>query len=133
MATIAKLKNVNTREVREKVWRYLLDCSGEHDLADDAAIAQHIADRFYKEYCFENNMGKMPNHHERLSSWLQCLALPVDHNYHKIMDKYADIHACEVSDFSDKQWEKLCEDWWKFLGLKLLQMFKHYKVNEDWR
>jgi len=133
MATIAELKNVNTREIREKVWRYIIDCTVEHGYVEDKDVAQHIADRFHSEHCHPNEMKAIMNDHERITVWLQGLALMTDYTYHDIMSKYAEWHECEVSDFSDKQWEKLCEDWWKFLGLKLLQMFRHYRVTEHWK
>lgn len=121
-------KNINSREIKFKVWRYLADSTYDVEFTDAqiADAAKHIWQRFDTEYNFKQNRQRYPMLQQRVAEWLAGLPLGIDYTYHDIIERSKAWHDM---DFTEEQAGKICENWFKFLAFKLVQMWQYYDVD----
>ena len=119
-------KNINSKEMKHLVWNYLGE--GCYDFEDERLDAQaaHILERFRSEFNFSQNIRRIPNRHERVADWLAGLPLGIDYTYFDIITTSDAWHDMT---FTDEQAEMICNDWFKFLAFKLIQMWQHFDLD----
>lgn len=130
MTIDTRLKRTNTREFRGMVFAYLADADSsfeETGMTDTMTNrAKHMWNRFNSEYNYPENQIRIPSLQLRVAEWLSGLALSVDFTYSDII---ATAEHWRESTLTDEQAERICEQWFKFLAMSLLQMWKRYDVD----
>ena len=109
-------------ELDRTVKTYLLTAMSE----DSDGIQYNIVDsigmvecRFYAEYGHEISRQGL---HGAIREWLMGLALPIDYNNYDILN-LAVLWQSIPADYSEKQVDKILENYWSFMAHKLLQLF----------
>ena len=85
--------------------------SGLMDYEGDKPV-QRIYERFTSEYGW--NIKRI-GFYKALTEWLQGLALDIPYNYHDIMETFGLP-------------EKQCESYWRFMAIRLQELFKDEKL-----
>lgn len=124
------MQNVNkTAAYKETVFNYLcdaLDDFEEYGVPDtQEERAKIIASRFESEHNYGANIRRYPNLQERIADWLAGLPLNIDHYYSDILRIHSDWAGCN---FTDKQAEKLQDEWFNFLAMKLIQLWRRHNI-----
>lgn len=119
------MKNTHTKEFRAIVQRYLLDSIIDDTQPNDKARAQYIFDQFTAEYDYPDNRVCSPNRQKRVSQWLAGLALNIAYSYSDIIELSEQWHECKLT---DKQADKLVDEWFNFMAFKLIQLWGDYKI-----
>jgi len=119
------VKNTNTKAFKMMVFRYLIDSAYDCDGMTDRQIVQHIYDRWQAEYCYEYNLQRYGNGRDNLKEWLAGLPLNIDFYNGDIVKITEQWHETTLS---DSQAQRVIDNWFQFLAMKLLQLFKHYKI-----
>lgn len=112
------MQNTNTKAFRQKVYTYLLDCA-------DGLTPAEIWDRFNAEYNYPANKVRHPNLQARVAEWLSGLALMTEYTCKDIIARCEDWHECTLT---QRERDMVCERWFQFLALKLLQLWAAHKV-----
>lgn len=124
------MKNTNTKQFRNTVYAYLTDSAYSFDetgLPDTQANrASHIWERFDSEYNYSQNRARYPSTQARVASWLSGLPLHIDYTYCDIITRAEQWHDCTLT---DKQRDMVCERWFDFLAMKMLQMWQLYGID----
>lgn len=124
------MKNTNTNAFKEKVFSYLLDCIDPEAYDVDAKTnAQKVAffvGCIYKEYGHE--LVRVGNKQKWIASYFAGLptACMIDYTYYNIIEVCKKWH--EVEDFTPKQQDMLCDNWFNFMAFKMIQLCRAYKV-----
>lgn len=114
------MKNTNTNEFRQTVYKYLCDSVYDFE-GNQAETAKHICERFESEYNYKQNRQRLPNLQNRVAEWLAGLPLNIDYTYAGIIATAEKWHDCKLT---ESQADMICERWFAFLAMRLLQLWK---------
>ncbi len=114
-------------ELSKTVKRYILDrvdASG-YDIAEPETDKEKVAfihDNFYAEMGWRVNQAGEPR---ALVDWYQglCSTVSIEFYNHDIIDR-AIIWGSLPADHTERQADKILENWWKLLATKTNQMFQ---------
>lgn len=118
------MKNTNTNEFKETVFAYICDSVYDFE-GDQSTTAQHIRDRFESEFNYSQNRTRYPNMQRRIANWLAGLPLNIAYTYHDITEIAEKWHNCTLT---EKQRETVQENWFNFLAMKTLQLWRKHNV-----
>ena len=115
--------NTSTNEFRAIFNQFIIDCCENDEqsitTAKDAYI--YIKERFNSEYRHKQTM-------QGLIDWLQGLAIHTPFCYCDIID-LAKSWGTLNKDASEKQEEKICNNYWNFLANKIVMFARKDRVN----
>ena len=109
-------------ELDRTVKSYLLRAMAEDSEGNQYTIVGSIAmvrDRFYSEYGHDIPRYGLQG---AIREWLMGLALPIEFYNYDIL-KLAVSWGSLPEDFSERQADKILENYWGFIANKLLQLF----------
>jgi hypothetical protein len=115
---------------------YILDCISTEgrelsvEPKTDKERLQFLFDTFRDEYLYEANIKRYGSKENCFKEWIMALpsSFNVDFENYKIIliaQKWGSLPEI----FTDKQAEKIIENWFNFLSVKTFQLMKHNKVN----
>jgi len=125
-------------ELDKKAKLYLLDAMRSHlegyaftikdiEAMDSKEVANQTRCIFIHEYSWQLERYGVTR---ALTEWLQGLALPIDYNCYDIIQLAKDWGAIPEN-ATEKQEEKICDNYWSFLANKLNQLFDGYRVPQE--
>lgn len=121
------MKNTNSKEFKAKVFGHFSDIlSGEDmdlSLETDLDKALYVKSRIEGEY---EHVIRQKGIYKAVAEWLSGLAINIDYSYHDIIKRAESWHECELN---EKQADMVCERWFDFMGLKLIQYCEKQGVN----
>ena len=131
---MAKMKNTNTKEFRAMMFAYLADATPDDEgvLETERDKAQRIKDKFTSEYDHAYERQRTPNEQQRIAGWLAGLPLMIDYANGDIIERCEEWHGVKLD---DKQAERVVSNWFHFMAMQVLKMWKHHNVttgNKDW-
>ena len=131
-------KNYTRTQVTAMINEYLLECTpsidelkNEYDLiaiSDKDRVNYAYAD-FQRGANYPYNLKQFPNEQMRLSDYLQGLPgmLSVYYTNYDIL-QFAVKTGAIPENYTDKQADKILDNWWSFIACKFLQL--HTKINK---
>ncbi len=131
LSTPSKVKT-NSSTFLAKINPYLLGAisSDDKDFANDTAKLQHVADCFKSEYCYEYNLQRYPNHQVRFAEWLKGLpsCYSIDYENYRIIELAKEWGSLPLN-ATDKQEDKILDNWFSFIAFKTFQLMRKHKVS----
>jgi hypothetical protein len=120
------LLNTNTKKYKEnisiEIFKALDDCGDTH-----REKLQTMVDRFDKEFNYKNNQLRYPNLQDRFADWLQGGAIDLPLYYYDITKMARRVH--ETALFTDKEVEKIHENFYNHMAVHCLRLATEYKIN----
>ena len=121
-------------ELDQTVKLYILDCIDNNDYSQKvlATTAQKIA---FVESCFNKEYGHeiaLVGRQNAVMSWLQGLpsVLNIEFMNYKILE-LAEKWGSLPPNASEKQQDKILDNYWNFMAAKLCQLFDGYRIPVD--
>ena len=117
-----------TKEQKENYNKYFIDCIDidEETNETDADKIIYLRDRFYSEYGWNiKRIGEQ----KAMIEWLQGLAVNIPYLNHTII-KLAIRFESITEEATDKEKEKILDNYWIFVGNIYLKLFKQYSLYE---
>ena len=114
-------------ELDRKAKIYILQCIAEDSEGNHYNIAdsiEHVKTRFISEFGHEIKRRGEP---AALREWLMGLALPIDFYNYDIL-KLAHAWGSLPDNATEKQEDKIMDNYWNFMATKLHQLFNDYRV-----
>lgn len=111
-------------ELSKAAKKYLID-SIAWDECDDMTAAEKIAfckSEFERVANYPYNIKRFPNEQNRLADWLAGLPISIAYTNYDIL-QLAVAWGSIPADYSEKQAEKILENYFNFMAAKLLQLF----------
>jgi len=122
-------KQISTASKNHPVFPYLISCISEEIEGTTAERIQEVLRRFEIEYNYPDNKKRYPNLQARFAEWLMGLpCLQVDF-YHFDMIKLAKAWGALPENATEKQCDKITENWFSFMACKWFQLCKFNKVD----
>ena len=121
-------------ELDKKAKLYLLDAMRSYleddyeiDTFNNNEIIDFIKSSFYSTHQWSiDRYGRQKS----LTDWLQGLALPIDFYYCDIIQLAKDWGSIPHN-ATQKQEDKICDNYWSFMANKLGQLFDGYRVPKE--
>jgi len=121
-------------ELDKKAKLYLLDAMRSYleddyeiDTFNNNEIIDFIKSDFYSTHQWSiDRYGRQKS----LTDWLQGLALPIDFYYCDIIQLAKDWGSIPHN-ATQKQEDKICDNYWSFMANKLGQLFDGYRVPKE--
>jgi hypothetical protein len=121
-------------ELDKKAKLYLLDAMRSYleddyeiDTFNNNEIIDFIKSSFYSTHQWSiDRYGRQKS----LTDWLQGLALPIDFYYCDIIQLAKDWGSIPQN-ATQKQEDKICDNYWSFMANKLGQLFDGYRVPKE--
>lgn len=120
----------STKNLDELVKRYILDnvdgAGYGVTITSDREAIQFLKDTFYAEYGF---FAARDGEHKALAEWLKGLPSAINlpfYNY-AILEFAVQTGSLEP-DYSERQADKILENYWDFMANKIGQMFRGYRL-----
>lgn len=126
--------NTNSGIFYAKINPYLMDAISTEGydkiIETDKNKLQHVADCFKSEYCHPENMRRYPNHQNRFAEWLKGLpsCYNIDFENYRILE-LAQEWGSLSPDATEKQQDKILENWFNFIALKTFQLMRKNNVS----
>tara|TARA_R100000541_G_scaffold58992_1_gene71331 strand:- start:2664 stop:3104 length:441 start_codon:yes stop_codon:yes gene_type:complete len=117
------LRNIDTEQINSDLY------PNEYE---STKKLMYVMDCFDSEYNHEYNRRRYPNHQDRFEQWLSglpsCLNLPC--YYYDMIGLAKALH--EVEELTEKQRDKICNNFFKHVAYMFLQIFrKHMEQEKD--
>ena len=114
------MKNTNTAEFKNIVWRYIADCviDCEAENMTQSEKFAYLRERFKKEFNYSANVVRYPNLQKRVAEWLAGLAIGIEFYNFDIIARAEKWHECKLT---DAQSDRIVENWFDFIAFKLIQ------------
>jgi hypothetical protein len=121
---------VKTNSKNHPVFAYLLTTVSEEFEGTTAERLQQVCEAFNSEYNYPDNKKRYRNLQQRFAEWLMGLpnALNVEYRNHAILE-LAKQWGSIPQDATEKQEDKIIENWFNFAAIKFFQLCKFYKVD----
>lgn len=126
-------KRISTKELNEKVYKYILQSiDGEGydvDLRTDEERIRFLFNTFFSEYGYNIDRYGMQG---AFREW--CMGLPSCFNIaftNFDIIQLAKLWGSIPIDATDRECERIVENYFNFITVKTFQLFKKYKVNTD--
>lgn len=114
------MKNTNSKQFKQMVFNYLADSLYDFE-GDYLERVARIKEKFTVEYDYPDNRRRTPNKQDRIAEWLAGLPLSIDYSNVDIIARAEQWHETKLT---DKQAEKIVDNWFNFLAFKTLQMWE---------
>jgi len=103
---------------------HILDSMCDHSHLSNEEKAAHIKQRFHSECGHEiSRYGELT----ACTPWLQGLALNIEYMNHEIIELAKEWGSLE-HDATEKQEQKILDNYWSFMANKCLQLMRGYRV-----
>lgn len=120
--------SMNSKESRNMIFRYILDsvrdCEAEN--MNDTEKAAYLWARFESEHNYADNRKRVPNLQARVAEWLSGLAIGIAYTNADIVSLAEEWQDCKLS---DKQAERVIDNYFSFMAFKVMQLCKAHSVN----
>ena len=129
------MKKLSTKELNQKAYKYLLDAidSQGYDVSTetDKEKLQFLYNTFTKEYCFPNNLKYYGSVYKTFENWLMGLpsCFNIEFMNYEILNLYKSWYNLDV--LTEKQENKILDNYWNFITVKTFQLFKKFKINQN--
>lgn len=122
------MTNMNTKATRETIFRYILDSVRDCEAEDmnDSDKAAYLWARFESEYNYADNRERIPNLQARVAEWLSGLAIGIEYTNAGIV---ALAEEWQGRKLSDKQAERVINNYFSFMAFKVMQLCKAHGIN----
>ena len=133
---------MTTKELNQKFFNYILDIvisaedvkieySKEIENTEAARLA-FVVECFNQEYWHEYNRRRYVNPVRGFSEWLMGLpsVIHIDFYNYRILEIAVQFGSLPA-DFTEKQGEKIINNWFNLIANKFFQLCKRHKVNTD--
>jgi len=127
-------KNPRDYKVNGKQFSYVLDCisdcsyiaDGYKTCEDDKSLVSMFFSCYEEEFNYEYNKIRFPNEADRIGDYLQGLPGCMNFDFYPedIIKVGKSCGYCKT----EKQCEKFVENWFTQLGVKLLQLKRHFDI-----
>ena len=114
-------------ELDRTVKQYILSCISEDSEGNQYNIIdsiEHVKTRFESEY---NHEIQRKGYQNAMREWLMGLALNIEFMNYEIL-KLAVKWDSIPDNYTEKQAEKILDNYWNFMAAKLCQLIKGYRV-----
>ena len=124
---------MTTKALNIKAFNYILNCiDGEgygKTLFTDKDKLQFLADTFKSEYCYPQNLKYYGSYSKTFENWLMGLpsCFNVDFSNYDIIRIAKEWESLPLN-ATEKQEDKIIENWFKFITNKTFQLMKKYNV-----
>lgn len=122
-----------TKQLNANVFSYILDAidgSGYgKELTTDKDKLQFVADCFNSEYAYPENIKYYGSYSKCFTSWLQGLpsSFNIDYENYRIIEIAKQWNSLPIN-ATDKQEDKILDNWFNFITNKTFQLMKKHKV-----
>lgn len=119
-----------TNSKSHPVFAYLVDCIDEEITGTTPERLKEVLRRFKSEYCYPENLKRYGSIQNTFKNWLMGLpsAINVDFENYKILQlavKWGGI----PENATEKQQDKILENWFNFISVKFFQLCRFNKVD----
>lgn len=124
---------MKTSQLNALAFSYILnavDGSGYgREFTSDTEKLQFVADCFKSEYAYPENIRQYGNYQETFRQWLMGLpsCFNVDFEYSRIIE-IAKNWGSIPQNATERQEDKICENWFNLIACKTFQLMKKHKV-----
>lgn len=120
-----KTLKTNTKQFKEIISSYLFDALNDIDneLRTKEQVAAYSFARFKSEYNNAYNKSQYPNLQSRLANYLMGLPFDIEFENYKIIE-LAKKWGTLAPDATDKQEDKITENYWNFMAFHILKFWK---------
>lgn len=122
----------NSKEFNAKMYAYILECINSEDIEfrDDKDKLAFLSVQFDIEYNHDYNKKRYPNLQNRLVNWFTGLpsCFKVDFENYRILE-LAKEWGSLANDATDKQENRVLENWFNLVAFKVLQLAKKHNIN----
>lgn len=122
----------NSKEFNAKMYAYILECINSEDIEfrDDKDKLAFLSVKFDSEYNNAYNKKRYPNLQNRLVNWFTGLpsCFNVDFENYRILE-LAKEWGSLANDATDKQENRVLENWFNLVAFKVLQLAKKHNIN----
>lgn len=122
------MKNTNTKQFKATVFAYLCDSLYDFE-GNEAERVARILEKFESEYNYPESRKRTPNLQARVAEWLSGLPLNIDYSYPDIKATAESWHECQLT---EKQIDRVRENWFNFLAFKTLQMWQAHGLRPNY-
>lgn len=121
----------------KKYEQYLINCIDGEDygLPSDALITtegklRFLYQTFISEYGYENNLKRYGSLQNCFKEWLQGLpsCLNIEWENYKILQLAKNMGSIPL-DATEKQEDKILENYWNYMAQKAFVLFRKFKIN----
>lgn len=122
-----------TKQLNENVFAYIIDAIDGtgygKELTTDKEKLQFVADCFKSEYAYPENIRYYGSYSKCFTSWLQGLpsSFNIDFENYRII-QIAKLWNSIPHNATEKQEDKILENWFSFITNKTFQLMKKHKV-----
>jgi hypothetical protein len=123
---------MRTNSKSHPVFTYLTEAISEEITGTLPERLQEVCRRFDSEVNHTYNKRRIPNLQTRFADWLMGLpsALNVEYRHHAILE-LAEKWGAIPGNATEKQQDRILQNWFYFAALKFFQLCKQNKVNTD--
>ena len=120
-------------ELNKVVFAYILDAiDGEgygKTLTTEVEKLSFLAATFKGEYCYPENLRYYGSCQETLKNWIMGLpsSFNIDYENYRIIE-LAKLWDCLPQDATDKQEDKILDNWFNWIATKTIQLMKKHNV-----
>ena len=137
MKTLNEFKRVSTAELNKKVYQYIIDSidADGYDLEKEPETDKDkltlLYNCFKSEYLHDYNLKQYGNPTSVFKEWLQGLGGPMKivFTYFDIINLAKDWGVIPVN-ATEKQAQKICDDYFHFIAVKTFQLFGKHNINK---
>lgn len=131
---------MKAQELNKKAFAYILnavisaeDVKKEYGMEienTEAARLAFVVECFNQEFWYENNRRRYGNHVRGFEEWLRGLPSVINIDCYGITEIAVEWGSLPAN-FTEKQGEKIINNWFNFIANKFFQLCKKHKVNTD--
>lgn len=120
---------MKTNNLSHPVFAYILDCIeiDDNENATPVEKMQYVADRLKTE-CLPNYKNRYTGTQKVITEWLQGIALPIAFRDYEILE-LAKQWGSLPENPTERQEDKILNNYWSFMAMKIMQLLKHYKID----
>lgn len=124
---------MTTKELNEKAFNYILNCIDgegyERSFTNDTEKLQFLADTFKAEYVCDYNLKNHGSYQSMFKNWI--MGAPSSFNivfYNWDIIKLAKDWGSLKQNATDREEQKILDNYYNFIANKTFQLMKKYKV-----
>ena len=125
-----KLLKTNSKEFNEMYFKYILDSINfeDFDPKNDKEKMELFWIDFDQRANYENNKKRIPNLQNRIADFLQGLPYNFKFANHEILEMAVNQKSLPKN-YTEKQADKILENYWNFTAFKIIQLSKKLKID----
>ncbi len=127
------MKTYTTKELNANVFAYILDAIDNPDsdiIMTTEEKLQFLSDQFKDAYVFSDNLKRYGNYQTLFKEWIMGLpsCFNIDYTNYDII-RIAKLWKSIPENATDKQEEKIINNYFNFIAAKTMQLFSKHKIN----